>query len=117
YATFTGTSSGDSFGNVSAGNLDIDGDGSSDLLVGAPNVRSAGTDAGMVYVFTAPGTGSYRAADATLAIPGEDPGDLLGTSLLAVPDQDGDQQDELLVGAPSWRNQGRVYMVYGGNLL
>ena len=117
YASFTGTTSGDSFGYTGAGNLDLDGDGASDLIIGAPNVRSAGTDAGMVYVYAAPGSGSYRAADATIAIPGEDPGDLLGTSLIGVPDQDGDQQDEFLVGAPAWRNQGRVYLVYGGNLL
>ena len=117
YATLSGASSGDNFGHIATGNLDLSGDGSPELLVGAPNVRSAGPDAGMVYVYGTLGSGSYRTTDAILSIPGEDPGDLLGTSMIAVPDQDGDQQDEFIVGAPAWRNQGRVYLVYGGNLL
>ncbi len=78
--------------------VDWDDDGVSDLVVGAPDEDLTGTDAGAVYVFSAP-TGAVDASDAILAIFGSTPGDRFGSALEVV-DLDGDGLPELIAAAP-----------------
>ncbi len=79
--------------------VDLDVDGTPDLVVGAPGAGSGGE----VYVFYGDGsqwTGSLSAADADLVIisPTADAG--LGWSVAAVGDLTGDGRDDLALGAP-----------------
>ncbi len=80
---------------------DLNGDGSHDLVVGAP---SSGEDdlmySGRLYVFLGPlAPGAHlRCEDADVVIRGARAGDRLGSSL-AVADVDGDGANELLVSA------------------
>jgi hypothetical protein len=48
----TGESSGDWFGRDISGDLDVDGDGVDDLIVGAPYEDETGTQAGAAYLFS-----------------------------------------------------------------
>jgi hypothetical protein len=88
---------------------DVDGDGVTDLLVGAPdfinpNPYTGGSDAdqpGEVYVFTGRTleTGQIGSGTASVLIGGVSDGDLFGLSM-ALGDFTGDGQDELLVAGP-----------------
>jgi len=96
-------------GTALAGPGDLDGDGSADLALSCSGDDSAATDAGAVYVFLGPfsGTvgvdrdhGTNAETGAAMKAEGEAAGALLGTALAGVGDQDGNGTAELLVGAP-----------------
>jgi hypothetical protein len=114
-AKLTGGAAGDLAGNsVAAG--DLDGDGTDDLLIGATDERTAGSQAGAAYVAYGPvsGTSSLAAADAKLI--GEAAGDIAAGSL-AAGDVNGDGVSDLIVGARlqdgGGTNAGAAYVVYG----
>jgi hypothetical protein len=95
---------------------DADGDGTQDLVLGAPETEYLLGSVGAVYVvFGTNGLGSaIDFGDATTLMEfhffGENPGDQLGASL-ACADLNGDDIGDLIVGAPG---AGRVYAVFGG---
>jgi hypothetical protein len=103
---------------------DVDGDGVTDLLVGAPdfvdpNPYTAESDAdqpGEVYVFTTREleVGQLGSSEASVQIEGVSDGDLFGLSM-ALGDLTGDGQDELLVAAPNAGSsqQGYVWVFNG----
>lgn len=109
----------DEFGDaVGAG--DVNGDGADDLTVGAPQLYR--NDApGKAYVFYGPLDGSTPAGDADAILVGEvstpDEGDLFGEAVASAGDSNGDDVDDLLVGAPSnafgGTRAGRVYLFHG----
>lgn len=96
---------------------DVDADGVTDVLIGAPHDPTGGPSAGAAYLFLGPLSErrSVRAADATLV--GEAPRDGAGVSVAAAGDVDGDGHDDLVVGA--WHNDGAAsnsgaaYLIYG----
>ena len=113
FASFTGDAL--HFGGAFAG-ADLDGDGDTDLVVGAQS------DEGALHVYENTGSGwsgSQGADDTTASIYGEDANDNLGTSV-AIGDADGDGLPDVLVGAPSWsgleRNGGAVFVLAGGSV-
>ena len=133
---FHGIHSGDHAGLGLAGAGDVDGDGFRDLLIGAPDVASPSGNKGQAYLVlggparltqldSADGT-----ADGHIALSGirgtgagywldELPsGGLLGISLGAGDDVNGDGFSDLLIGAPganpNGSSSGRTYLVYGG---
>jgi Putative metal-binding motif/FG-GAP repeat len=78
---------------------DLDGDGFADLIVSAYAEDTAGAEAGAVYVYYGPVTGSMVGTDAETTLLGVDANDYFGFMPAVVGDTDGDGQDDLLVGA------------------
>ena len=99
---------------------DINGDGVSDLLVGAPGHASNTGRSYVVYGGPAVGgSGMLSLSNLTGAngfkLDGEASGDVSGYSVSAAGDINGDGVSDLLVGAPYHAsNTGRSYVVYGG---
>jgi hypothetical protein len=96
------------------GVADLNHDGSSDLVVGAPERDTSGERAGRLSVFFGPFGPRIRTVDdADLILDGEGPDANFGFAA-AVGDQDGDGFLDLIVGAPSYPNSGppRPGLVY-----
>lgn len=98
-----GEGRGDNFGRKVAGAGDQDGDGFDDVIIGAPNHDSAGSDAGRAYVF------SGRTGEVIFQLDGERPGDQFGRSVDACSE---DGQQLLIIGASNAGETkgGRVYV-------
>ena len=109
---------GSALGTALSGGADVDGDGTGDALLGlplaAPDVLAAGA---AMFVR---GGASLR-GQALVDLPrGSDAvffgleGDLAGSAVALVPDLNGDQRAELLVGAPQQADaSGAAYLIYG----
>ncbi len=97
---------GDSFGASMAAAGDLDGDGVGDLWIGAPKADFGGANAGSVYALSGASGAQLFRVDGTLQ------GELLGRSVAAIGDLDGDGIADLLVGAPF--NPGTAF--FGGGV-
>jgi len=118
FLKMTGEGAGDAAGRWvgSAGNLDADANGTSDVLVGAKLADSNGSNSGATYVvFGGPsvtGTMSLSAADAIIA--GTGAGNETGINVTGLDDMDADGVPEILIG--SYRQgsaAGAVQFIYG----
>jgi hypothetical protein len=94
---------------------DVDGDGFSDVLVGAPSFDVGGADAGRVMAFRGGASGLPAAPSWT--IDGDQPGARLGASVARAGDVDGDGYSDVVVGAPGrdggLADEGRVLAYLG----
>ncbi len=100
-ATILGAAAGDRLGTSVASAGDLDRDGRSDLILGAPLADGeGGEDAGAAYVFLGPIEGTFSALDATGRIEGGAPGDLAGSAVATAGDVDGDGFSDIVVGSP-----------------
>lgn len=128
-----GAAANDRFG-TSIATGDINSDGITDLLVGAPRTDVPASDAGSVSVFLGPLSAAtvLTAAEADIVLTGEGsvPGDLYGSTgdrfgqSIALGDVDSDEVLDLVVGAPGTdlepdsvaelEDAGRAYVFLGG---
>ncbi len=98
---------------------DVDGDGAPDLLVGFAYDGTMGTNSGVVYLVTAPTSGSTDSSSATATIYGEGADDQAGYSIEGAADFDGDGLDDVLIGAPYYsadageNYEGAAYIEFG----
>jgi len=103
----------DRFGFSVASAGDVDGDGYSDVLVGAYNT-SSGQGRAYLYRGSAAGLGTTPAA--TLTDPAATNYDYFGYSVASAGDVDGDGYADVLVGAfGTSSNQGKSYLYRGGS--
>jgi hypothetical protein len=119
-AMFHGATAGDRMGYDVAPAVDVDADGTSDLVMAAYLDDTTGTDAGQVFVYRGRSrwASSYQTTDADMAIAGEIELGRFGHAITAPGDIDGDGRDDLLVaagyGAPDGlASQGSVYALLG----
>jgi hypothetical protein len=113
-AIITGEFSSDHFGTALAAG-DIDGDGRSDVVIGAPHGPIDFLDPGRAYLFHGPVSGTLSAAAADVVFHGEDLNDLFGSDV-SVGDVNGDDFDDVVVSANQLFNgdqPGKAYVFYG----
>jgi hypothetical protein len=101
---------------------DVNGDGLSDYLLGAPGAGSKGR---AFLFFTDSATSPSATSDADIFLKGAVSGSNAGTVVAAAGDQDNDGYADILVGAPGddtsgtyagFNPTGAVFMVHGSNL-
>ena len=109
--TLTGVSALDNFGiSVSAAG-DVNGDGFSDVIVGASGYN-AGSKTGRAYVFFG-GSSMNSTADVTMT--GGSVNDEFGISVSSAGDVNGDGYSDVIIGARGYNsNTGRANLYYGG---
>ena len=108
-----GESTSDFFGRGVQGAKDVDNDGYDDLLFAAINDDDGGTNAGAVYLFNGPRSGSTNATAADAKIWGEDAGDILG-ELGFAGDINNDGHADLFFAAQFHDGKkGAAYLFYG----
>lgn len=115
----------DSFGNAVAAVGDIDGDGVTDVMVGAPDDDTIGLNTGAVHLLRLNADGSVKGqdliSDGTFGIPSGliDPGDRFGYSVANIGDLNGDGFIDVAVGAPNdddgATNAGAIWVLFLGS--
>jgi len=109
-----GSASGETLGVSVHSGGDLDGDGQADVVIGAPLMNENYRGAAYVFTSARSGTVDASAADAIIA-PTPSRGQA-GASVEIIPDLNGDNIDELLVGAPadtSAESAGNAYLFLG----
>lgn len=96
---------------------DVTGDGTADLVLGAPGNATGGTNAGMIYIVPGPISAATTLAGA-FTIPGTTAEQKLGGSPVAVGDIGGSASADLLIGVPlaapgGLLRQGAAYAFFG----
>ncbi|MCP3975558.1 MAG: hypothetical protein GY720_13820, partial [bacterium] len=95
---------------------DVNGDGYSDVIVGAPGYDGGQTDEGRVYIYHGSSTG-LTTGSADWTAESDQPGAMFGASVSTAGDVNGDGYDDIIVGAYGYDNgqedEGRAYVYYG----
>jgi hypothetical protein len=92
---------------------DVDGDGATDILVGAYKNSTNGTEAGVSYLVLGPVTADGSLADSDAVFIGEAAGDRSGHSVRGAGDVNNDGRADLLISAYEHGDGGAVYLILG----
>jgi len=103
--------SGDYYGYSVASIGDVNNDGYSDILIGAPYNDASGLNAGKAYIYYGD-TAMNSSADITMV--GDVAGGQLGYSVAYAGDVNGDGYDDIIIGAPL---VDKVYIYFGGTIM
>ena len=107
--TMTGEATDNAFGCSVSSAGDLNGDGYSDVIVGAYGYSLS---AGRAYIFY--GSSSMN-NQKDLIFTGETAGDYFGVSVSSAGDVNGDGYSDIIIGAPVYNlSSGRTYIYYGG---
>ncbi|MBK9148020.1 MAG: FG-GAP repeat protein [Flavobacteriales bacterium] len=113
-----GNQAGARYGHSLAGAGDVNGDGYSDVIIGAPQYDNGEVDEGRAYVYL--GSASGVALPASWTTESNQTGAQLGYSVASAGDVNGDAFSEVIVGSPYYDNgqidEGMV-QVYHGSLV
>ena len=117
--TAEGVTADSSYGWTAAAAGDVNGDGVSDVVIGARDYGSGSSDEGRVYVYHGTGASTTLGA-ATLAYdPTDDSDARFATAVAGAGDVNGDAYADILVGEPGYdggaTNEGRAWMLYGSS--
>jgi hypothetical protein len=116
-ASFIAETAGDSLGVSGMGVGDVNGDGLDDILLGASKNGEVGTSAGKAYLIFGKKTGwskNVRLWNADASFRGQTKNDLAGKTVAGAGDVNGDNLNDLLIGAPGNKSStGRVYLLLG----
>ncbi len=115
-AIITGALPGDKLGSSVSKAGDVNQDGQTDFLVGAPGVDIKGEDAGAAYIFLGPLSGSISAEEADVRIDGPASEMGAGTAVSFAGDVNADGFDDMYItatGDPSGYSTGATYLLYG----
>lgn len=112
---FNGSTAGDYFGFSVASAGDMNGDGYSDIVIGAYANDESSDNAGKAYIYY----GGYLMDNISdVSMTGEAATDYLGWSVAPAGDVNGDGFDDVLIGAQynqaGGYRAGRVYLLFGG---
>ncbi|HMQ75861.1 MAG TPA: integrin alpha [Flavobacteriales bacterium] len=106
------------YGTAVATAGDLNGDGYSDLVIGAPLANNGQTNEGVVYVHYGSNTGIVAAPSVVLEV--DQQGAQFGCSASTAGDVNGDGFSDLIVGARSWEDdvvnqltEGAAFVYYG----
>ena len=108
---FGASAAGENLGYSTSTAGDVNGDGYSDLIVGAPYNDVGGTDAGRAYIFYG---GTSISSTARVILTGKLANGNLGYSVADAGDVNGDGYSDVIVGAIGYGNiTGKAYVYYG----
>jgi hypothetical protein len=93
---------------------DVNGDGYSDVIVGAPFADAGGTNRGAAYVYL--GSSSGLAASPLVVLTGGGDSDFLGGSVASAGDVNGDSFSDIVVGVTGFGDDGMVRIYTGPDL-
>lgn len=91
---------------------DVNGDGYSDVLVGAPDASNGQANEGLAFLYYGSANGLAATADVTLEMNVANA--RFGHSVATAGDVDGDGYADVIIGAPQAGGTGRVYIFLGG---
>lgn len=91
---------------------DVNGDGYSDAIVGAPNASNGQAGEGLAFVHYGSANGLVPTPSVTLEV--NIAGAAFGTSAASAGDVNGDGYADVIVGAPQSNGIGRAYIFHGG---
>ncbi|MGA9117435.1 MAG: FG-GAP-like repeat-containing protein, partial [Bacteroidota bacterium] len=115
HLTLSGLATNDNFGWSVAGAGDVNGDGCSDVVVGAPFYDAPFANSGAAFLFlggASPGATPHR------IVQGEEANDWFGYAVAIAGDLNQDGYGDVAVGAPEYGTaRGRVYVYRGANAL
>jgi hypothetical protein len=112
-----GEDAGHRLGTLVAAVGDLTGDGTPDILLGAPEAEPAGNSSGLAYILAGPVATTATIADAVGTIAGDSLGDRVGTSAGGEHDFDGDGQVDVVLGGwgdPTYGAEAGSALVYLG---
>ncbi|TFF99322.1 MAG: hypothetical protein EU541_05180 [Promethearchaeota archaeon] len=119
-ASFTGEASLDMVGSVVSSAGDVNNDTYSDILIGSNLNDEGGVSSGKVYLFFGSSSGyigDLSVSKANASFIGENPYDFAGTSIAGVGDVNGDDFDDILIGANNFseifEEGGKAYLIFG----